>query len=241
MRASKKEASGEIHISGAEGIYDESEISRTGRDFIERSLSHPRGKPDKIVVTAEKLGEEIISAPLLTVRTLDCESPDDAWSLICDRLARLGVSEAALKSAQRVLKSNKTMRGASLIDVRSGCRLEHDRVRGVRVSRFGIDKDSEMKLSRRLSHLRINTITVKEALILASKVSACENIVAEICLSDDPDYTTGYIASRSIGYLRIPNIKRIGDMHGGRVFFVNEVSDIERTISWLERRPVIIG
>ena len=42
--------------------------------------------------------------------------------------------------------------------------------------------------------MRINTTTVKEALILASKLHHA-HIIAEVCISDDPDYTTGYFAS----------------------------------------------
>ena len=49
---------------------------------------------------------------------------------------------------------------------------------------------------------------VKEALMLASKAASWPDVIAEVCISDDPDYTTGYIASKELGYLRIPNIKR---------------------------------
>ena len=132
------------------------------------------------------------------------------------------------------------MRGASLILLKSGARVEPDKERGVRVSRMGIEKSTEKNLSEKLSRAKINTPTVKEALVLASKAASWPDVIAEACISDDPDYTTGYIASKEFGYLRIPNIKREKKMHGGRVFFIRETADIAGLISYLERKPVII-
>jgi len=251
MRASAKKMLGrtgkhggqanEIHISGAEGICEDDQISKLAEKFINRALSHTRGRPDKIVITLERIKALPQKISLLPVRTLECEAPEDAWRMISACLSELEISSAALRSARRVLEAKRTMRGAALISLTSGKRLEPDRARGVRVSRLGIDKSSEKRLIRKLAGMGINSQTVREALILASKVSACREIAAEICMSDDPDYTTGYIASRSLGYLRIPNIKRLGAMHGGRVFFLKENSDIKKTIAWLEKEPVVAG
>ncbi|MBI3592401.1 MAG: 6-carboxyhexanoate--CoA ligase, partial [Nitrospirae bacterium] len=146
----------------------------------------------------------------------------------------------AINTAFNILMSPRTMRGASLVLSVSGNRTEPDRSRGVRVSRLGIEKNAVNRLSRRLSRSKINTPTVREALILASKVASCPEIVAEVCISDDPDYTTGYIASRGLGYVRITNIKCPGDMRGGRVFFIKEDADIGKLIDYLEKRPIIV-
>jgi len=97
------------------------------------------------------------------------------------------------------------------------------------------------ELSTRLSKKGINNDTVKDALILASKVLSYDHVVAELCVSDNPNYTTGYVASKDLGYVRIPNIKSNGSKSGGRAFFVNEGTDINGIIEYLERRPVIIG
>ena len=35
---------------------------------------------------------------------------------------------------------------------------------------------------------------MREALVLASKVQSAEGIVGELCWSDDPDDTIGYVA-----------------------------------------------
>lgn len=133
------------------------------------------------------------------------------------------------------------MRGAAVVNSESGERLEPDMERGVRVSRLGISKPASKILSSKLSRHRINTDTVKEALILASKVAFCKPMVAELCVSDDPDYTTGYVASKKFGYVRIPHIKSKGSISGGRAFFVNGDADIEEIIHYLEKVPVITG
>ena len=58
---------------------------------------------------------------------------------------------------------------------------------------------------------------MREALVLATKVQSCPGIVGELCWSDDPDYTVGYVACNGI-YHRIPNMKEMGNPIGGRVF-----------------------
>jgi 6-carboxyhexanoate--CoA ligase len=132
------------------------------------------------------------------------------------------------------------MRGGAVLSSVSGNRLDIYKDRGVRVSRLGITKSALRTLSSRLSRRGINTTTVKEALILASKVASQNHIIAELCISDNPQYTTGYIASKKIGYVRIQNIKQRGDKRGGRVFFVRKGISIERIMEYLEKAPVVI-
>ncbi len=229
----------DIHISGAEGIYKESEISKISNGYIKRALNHSRGKPDRIVITIEKIKQKPEKIPLLPVTTLRCNSTCESDEIIFRNLSGVGISKTAITNGLKVLKSKKTMRGAALILIKSGLRIEPDRERGVRVSRLGIEKSAKRGLAQRLSKSRINTTAVKEALTLASKVASCPDIVAEICISDDPDYTTGYIASRIFGYLRIPNIKRYGNTTGGRVFFVMEGTEVADIIHYLEDVPAL--
>jgi 6-carboxyhexanoate--CoA ligase len=231
----------EIHISGAEGIYEDSDLSRVVNEYIKRALSHCRGKPDKIILTAEEIKQSPKKVSILPVKTMKCDSPYEAKKIIYQRLLHIGISKKALDNALKVLTSKKTMRGAALILMKSGIRVEPDKERGIRVSRLGIEKSVNKKLSLILSKSKINITTVKEALILASKVASYPNIVAEVCISDDADYTTGYIASKKFGYLRIPNIKKQGEMHGGRVFFIKEGANIEKIIKYLEKTPVLVS
>ncbi len=258
----------EIHISGAEGIYEKKDIQRICHEYIQRAVTHPRGRPDEIFITIEKLRQKPQIVPMLQVRTFKCSSPREAEKIINETLSDIGVSQKAINNAFKILRSKKTMRGASLMLMKSGKRVEPDKERGVRVSRMGIGKFSGKRLSRMLYKIVIlakagiqskeagfrvkpgmtgthdkmikNKITtVKEALILASKVASCPDIIAEVCISDDPDYTTGYVASKKFGYLRITNIKNPHEIHGGRVMFIKKDADIKSVIAYLERLPVL--
>ncbi|HWR89443.1 MAG TPA: 6-carboxyhexanoate--CoA ligase [Dissulfurispiraceae bacterium] len=229
----------ERHISGAEGIYEEHELPTILREYAGRALSHPRGKPDSIIMTLEALQEEPRRIPLLGVETLPCRSPAQARRIITSTLLSLAVSSSAIEGGLSVLLSPNAMRGAALIRADSGRRADPDRERGVRVSRLGIDRSSLRKMQRMLSGAGIDTITVREALILASKVVSAPQVIAEVCFSDDPDYTTGYIASRNLGYRRIPHVKKMGSPRGGRVLFIAEDADVEKLVSYLERMPVL--
>ncbi|HMK48987.1 MAG TPA: 6-carboxyhexanoate--CoA ligase [Thermodesulfovibrionales bacterium] len=243
MRASKKcgrgEKSEEIHISGAEGLYEPPDIQRVARAYIERAVKHPRGSADRIVLTIEDIPNRPRRISSLPVITVPSGTPQEGRRLVINILRSVGISEAAIGAALATLRKGG-MRGASLIDADSGMRREHDVKRGIRASRFGITKSSAKRLEAALSRCGINTETVKEAVILASKVGSCKDVVAELCVSDDPDYTTGYVASKKYGYIRIPNIKRTGSRTGGRAFFVAKVSDATEVTAFLEKTPVII-
>jgi len=78
--------------------------------------------------------------------------------------------------------------------------------------------------------------------VLASKVASVKGTIAELCWSDDPFYTTGYVASKKLGYVRIPHLKKEGDYHGGRVFFVDFVNTVEINdyIEEIEKTPVLV-
>ena len=120
------------------------------------------------------------------------------------------------------------MRGAMLVDAITGERLDTGD-RGVRVSHM----DSFD------SHALGDNEHMSEALVLASKVQSADGIVGELCWSDDPDYTVGYVACNGV-YHRIPNMKELGSDIGGRVFFVRSDIDSESVIEYLERAPVLV-
>lgn len=229
-----------VHVSGAEGIYEASDVEKIVRGYAMRAMNHSRGMPDEIVITVEKIKEDLLTVPFLSVSTVISDSPLDAQGYVQTLLTGAGISKKAIRNGLKVVTAKEAMRGASLVRSVSGIRAEPDRVRGVRVSRLGMEKALEKNLSRRLAKRGINTITVKEAVTLASKVASCLTVIAELCVSDDPDYTTGYIASRSLGYVRIPNIKQAGSLSGGRVLFIAEGADVSRTVEYLERTPVIV-
>jgi 6-carboxyhexanoate--CoA ligase len=248
MRASKKLVTRhsslvtpkEIHISGAEGIYKKSEIQKIVKQYVERALNHPRGKADKILITIEEIREKPKKIPVLPLVTIKNSSPIEGEKIARKLLRSEGISGIAVDRTFELIKKD-SMRGAAIITAEKGKHLEPDREKGVRVSRLGINKSASKQLSATLTRHGINNETVMEALILASKVSSCNHVIAELCISDDPNYTTGYVASKGLGYVRIPHIKSKGNRRGGRAFFVKEGTGIRGIIEYLERRPVIIG
>lgn len=230
----------EIHISGAEGIYLCRDKAKIVAEFVRRAMEHSRGEPDTIVVTIEKLKRkpEMISA--LPVTTLGCKASSGSKDLVRKILLASGISERAIRRGFEILYHGEAMRGASLIRAVSGARAEPDKRRGVRARCFGILASAEKSLSHRLAREGIDTERVKEALTLASKVASSGPVVAEFCVSDDPDYTTGYVSSARYGYVRVPRLKKKGARSGGRIFFIREDADVPALIGFLEDAPVMI-
>ena len=231
----------EIHISGAETICARTEIPSVVQTYIDRSIAHPRGKPDKVQISIEKLKKSPVIIPALPVITAINRTVSGASAIIVRLLINAGISIKAIDSAILLLNNREAMRGASLVLAASGRRVEPDRLRGVRASRFGIDKRAAEMLAAELGRYGLNTETVREAVILASKVASCREVVAELCISDDPDYTTGYAASVSLGYVRIPHIKKKRNRRGGRIFFIRENADLRDVIQYIEKTPVMVA
>jgi 6-carboxyhexanoate--CoA ligase len=138
--------------------------------------------------------------------------------------------------------SGSTMRGAMIMDARNGERLEPDQERGVRASRFDWTDDASVMVSSHLASLGLTHHRTREALALATKVTHGPGVIAEICWSDDPDYTAGYVASQQKGYVRFSHLKQMGDPKGGRVIFVDPVNvRLDGLIQYLQIEPVLIS
>lgn len=222
MRASR----GGVHVSGAERIVEAGCVGGVCDAMTRRALSHPKGQPDEIHVTVAAVDEEaIVRIPFLPVTELECASPAEARELVVRMLAEHTIHA---ERAWQLLTEVRDMRGAVLLDAATGARLEADNKRGVRVTNMDAAAQPETDGKARVS----------EALVLASKVAHHPAVLAEVCISDDPDYTTGYLAASGYGYIRIPNMKPIGSPIGGRVFVVAESGDL---VDYLERTPVVVG
>jgi 6-carboxyhexanoate--CoA ligase len=246
MRASGRagEKSGKAasyaHISGAEGIYERELIPEVTEEYIKRAMYHPRGKPDRIEIAIDRISTKPKKIRSLPIKTVCCRSVRAARGHIRRILSGAGLSPAAIDEALEAVYNENAMRGASLICSASGLRAEPDKERGVRASRLGISHAAADILVRELARGGINSGTVREAVVLASKVASCKHVIAELCVSDDPDYTTGYVASGKCGYIRIPRIKKKGDRAGGRVFFIKDDACLKDIISYLEKTPVLV-
>jgi 6-carboxyhexanoate--CoA ligase len=242
MRAS----TGQSHLSGAERLVPADRIGRTMKDLVDRALSKQLA-PDQIVVTLEALGDSPVrSIPSLDLISLNMQDLAACRENATNVLKSSGVSPDAIQAAFHALEKGSApgggnMRGAMLIDAETGERLEPDRSRGVRVSRFDWSDGASGWIDRELSALGLTHFRTKEALALATKVAHAPGIVAELCWSDEPDYTAGYVADRTKGYVRFPHLKRAGNGFGGRAFFVAHADlDKNALMAYLQETPVLI-
>ncbi|MDK8758901.1 6-carboxyhexanoate--CoA ligase [Corynebacterium sp. MSK151] len=217
------------HISGAERLAPAVELPQLASAMTSRALHHDKGRADTIHITVDKVEESTIGTVSALTPFLESNpSPEDARNLIAQRLHAAGIQAADI--AVEMAYSLTGLRGAALIDASSGERLDPNPARGVRVSTFDAISHPSKDCTKDHFH---------EALILASKVHSAPGIVAEICLSDDPFYTRGYLALDGI-FHRIPNIKDHGSTLGTRIFIVEPGTDIPELIDYLENAPVYV-
>ena len=218
------------HISGAERIVKLEEVGAIAQSLADRALYHSKGTADFINITVDVIpSNEITYIDCLQVEEHRANTIAEAHQLAIELLQGTHITEVAIQNAMTFLKElDSSMRGAMLVDATTGKRIDIGN-RGVRVSHMD-SFDSESLGDN--EHMR-------EALVLASKVQSAEGIVGELCWSDDPDYTVGYVACNGI-YHRIPKMKELGSHIGGRVFFVRSDIDRESVIAYLEKAPVLV-
>lgn len=228
MRASR---AGE-HTSGAEKIVPEASVPSVAALLASRALAHPKGSPDFLNIKVEAQPREIRRIKALPVRTHATDTAEEGLSLAASLLAEDGV--ARIGEIMSLFPESHSMRGAMLLDADTLERLEPDRARGVRATYMDDAASLEKGTARGKNHYA-------EAIVLASKVQDAPGIVAEICVSDDPDYVTGYVASKRLGYRRITTIKEKGDPRGGRIFLYRGPRErVAETVEYLERTPVLV-
>lgn len=227
MRAAR----GGEHVSGAEKIVPASAVPKTLALLAERALTHAKGTPDFINLKVEAQ-HEIQHLPALPVTTNVTATAAEGRAKAAELLAAAGITRIG-EIMSRFAESHG-MRGAMLLDADTLERLEPDPDRGVRAT-YMDDADSLSKgTASGKNHYA-------EAIVLATKVQHAPGIVGEICVSDDPGYVTGYVATKEIGYQRITVIKETGDPNGGRIFlYRGPREDVPKTIAFLERRPVLV-
>lgn len=227
------------HISGAERIVSKERVADTSKAMLQRAFSHTRGQADFVNIVVEKIGEEQIQkVPLLPIRTVVGGNVREGHEALLTTLEGAGVTKVAAKRGiEELLALPDSMRGAMLLCGVTGQRVDDTQSRGVRVSRMDIA--DEAGFIGQLVAKDINNTHVREALVLASKVAAAPGMVAELCWSDDPEYTTGYVASTG-SYTRIPHCKPMGSAVGGRVFFLKPGIQVESIIKYLEEQPVLV-
>ncbi len=231
MRASLKGK----HVSGAERIVQEEDIPLTLCELLKRPGEH-----DFLKLTVERL-EEVEELEFdLPVSSHRFESVKEGREFALAKLVESGVPERIAREGVGLLSKGANpkggnMRGAVLLDVETGKRLEPDPERGIRTVR--VDWKDRSAVREGLLKRGFTERTL-DALAIAFKNLHC-GVLAELCWSDDPDYITGYVASRKLGYVRITPLKEEGDPLGGRVYFIRR-EGIGEIIKCLEERAVLI-
>lgn len=241
MRASEEKR----HISGAERIVEEKEIKTTAQSLVERALSHERGKPDFINISVEAIKTPVKYVPSLPITLIGADDAAAGKNVAKRILKYLGIPFLCIDRAFSLLEKGTSgggsIRGAILMDLR-GRRLEPDTQRGIRATRMDITKEAAEELACALAEKGLSSYYthICEALVLATKVAGVDGTLAELCWSDDPSYTAGYVASKKLGYMRIPHLKRQDECRGGRVFFVENIS-LDDYIHEMESCPVMVN
>ena len=271
MRASQQVGDGEQkheqHISGAERIVSRESVEAVCTAMVRRAMTHSKGDPDFINVKIEKIHESDIQVlKALPVTRIDVDTWQDGLEkgfelvnktvydgLLRDNVARsdvqgersanldfrhsregenLGFLNNFKEKLPELLRETFPMRGAMLYDIATGTRLEPDHARGVRATYMDALHSSVVDSCK--NHFN-------EAIVLATKVANAPGMVAEFCISDDPNYITGYVASKELGYVRIMKMKEMGDENGGRIFlFDSRKASAEECIEYLQKKKVLV-
>ena len=223
MRASLDGA----HVSGAERIVTAKRIAPTLSALARRALAHERGVPDSINLKVEAQAD-VLRIKALPVTTTVVADAQEGWAKVSEILSAAGFARTS--EICGLFRETYPMRGAMLLDADSLERLEPDRARGVRAT--NMDSEPSPPADRKNHFV--------EALALASKVLSAPGIVGEVCVSDDPTYVTGYVATKA-GYHRITVLKKSGDPSGGRIFLYRGPREaVGETIRFLEKQAVVV-
>lgn len=240
MRAAQGAAheAGGRHISGAERLVHRDRITRTAQSMLERAFSHSRGQADFINITVEAVPEQAVRRiKLLPITTIEAGGVQAGRTAAKAALSAAGVSPLAADAGmERLLALKDSMRGAMLVCGQSGRRMDDTGERGVRVSRMDVDQNC--CFTAWLAKQGLSGVHIREAVVLAAKVASAKGVIAELCWSDDPGYTAGYVASAR-GYIRFEQLKPYGSNLGGRIFFVEPEANITEMIYFLEKQPVL--
>ena len=237
MRASKHTGSIQEHVSGAEKILPQQELPQQMEALLSRALHHAKGKADFINLKIEAISSESLKyIEALPVSTHEAANPAEGRQFMCQIMTELGLPPDKCQKILDLFQATYGMRGAMLLDVDTLERLEPDQQRGIRATYMdSIAPKGETKaICDGKNHFQ-------EALVLASKVLSAPNIIGELCMSDDPDYITGYIATREKGYIRITQLKEMGCPDGGRIFlYRGPKSQVEDCIQYLQEQRVLV-
>ena len=236
------------HLTGAERIVPEATVSEVTAALTARAMSSANGVLEEIHCSVEKIDPvSVLYKQLPDVSTYQVDEWQEGRHAAISLLTNVGVQKSIASRAVELLANGAgpegcVMRGAVIMNVKNGERLEVDQARGVRVSRMDLSPEYRPALEAELVSSGLAHHRVLEALVLAGKVLSAPGMVAELCWSDAPNYTTGYVADPQGGYQRISDMKLPGDSRGGRVFFVDlSKTTFDGLVDYLQRQVVLFN
>lgn len=230
--------SGGLHVSGAERIVTVEALQAYAAEMIERALTHPKGPADFINITIDAIPPEAVRCEEpLEVKRHERSTIERARQLGMELLREGGISlEAIQKGFQCIDEQVEPLSGAIVLD-EAGHLLLPEYPRGVRVTRMDLHEDSSL-WDRHGDGLSDN-VHFREALVLATKLAHGPGVLGELCWSDDPAYTTGYVVANGV-YHRLSPMKDVGIPRGGRVFFVKAGTDMDAFMRYIREVPVLV-
>ncbi|RUM47225.1 MAG: 6-carboxyhexanoate--CoA ligase [Hydrogenothermus sp.] len=229
----------EKHISGAERIVSKEKIPNIVKALLERQ-KHKEFDFSNIKI--EKISQEpIILEKSLKIETYEFKNYEEALSFALNIMSEK--TNIHLETAKKFINllyigaspDKNNMRGAMIVNEK-GERLEKDKFRGVRT--VLVDFINRDRITEKLLEKGYTERTV-DALALATKNLNYKKLIAEFCISDDEDYTTGYLAIDG-KYIRLKPLKPYGLDKGGRIYFVKNDTNIDELYNYLEKIPVLI-
>ena len=236
------------HLAGAERIVPAAAASEMAATLTQRAMLCAGGPATEVHCSLERINPaRLCTGRLPDISTYLVDNWREGRHVATCLLARAGVPANVARQAVTVLArgagpDGRVMRGAAIMDVATGERLENDPARGVRVSRMDLSTEFRPQLERALVAAGLAHPRVLEALVLAGKVLQAPGMVAELCWSDDPSYSTGYVADPRAGYQRISALKPAGDLRGGRIFFVHKTGvSLAALVDYLECQAVLFN
>ena len=240
------------HLAGGEDIVDTSALPTRILELFDQGMStsskNPLAPPHSINIRIDPVHmEEIRNIPLLPVFCLQSTSHEKTWAFLTKAFERMEAifgtpAMATHRHARDLLsKDHTTLSGASLL-LSGGEHLTPDGT-GIRVTHFGIRPGLRTELMQESAvHLAGSGRRFIEALQISSKILSHQETAFELCLSDNPDYTTGYLSVRGVGYIRLPFLKHPGLPSGGRIIGIRKSFDqatLSEIIHYLTEVPVL--
>lgn len=232
MRASKDGK----HISGGERIVGQELLEKTVVELLRR----PR-EFDLMNIKVQRLEDVNYIEKGLDIYTYIFDSVEKANLFAIELISK--ATSLEFKTIKRYIElihtgasdDGQVMRGAMVVDT-LGNRREVDRNRGVRTT--NVDFEDREKVVDFLLERGFSARTV-DAVAIATKNLKSSYILAEYCISDDPEYLFGYVALKG-KYIRIYPLKEIGNPNGGRIYFVKDDVDIQQLYRYLQEESFLI-